>query len=111
MSKITKRISLIFKSRRKSWQRFAKEFGAEFIENGALHPFIVKKEFETFGVHMTTFNKMIGRTQMTGTILSVNCKNEKNLEFILTRKTLLNKLLKMGFRKLVLSTMILTGYL
>lgn len=99
MSKIARRISLMFKCQRKSWQQFANEMGAEFIENGMLHPFQVKKEFENNTIVLTTFSKLIGRTQMTGTIYSTTCTNTNKTEFILTRKTLLNKLLKNGFQK------------
>lgn len=99
MSKIARRTSLLFKSQRKSWQQFANEIDAEFIENGMLHPFQVKKEFENDVILLTTFSKMVGRTQMTGTIYSTTCENKNKTEFILTRKTLLSKLLKNGFQK------------
>ena len=101
MGNFSRRFKSTFASQKKVWQQFADSVGAEYAHNGLFKAVVITKNLDWGEITIDSYSKMKGRASVTYTRFQTKCKNPKNLQFRVDRKTLLNSRAPKGLEKVL----------
>lgn len=101
MGNVSRRFKSMFSSQRKVWPQFATSIGAKYTDNGMFKPAVITKEFDWGMIVLDSYSKMKGKANVTYTRFQTECKNPRNLQLRIDRKTWLNSRAPKGLEKVI----------